>query len=131
MAWWIAYEVFSRAIRFVAHSRLVSLSWRTTAFQVRSTNFHSHTFLSFSRVASAQFADCKTCLTIQRILFQFEQIIAFSLVHTCLTLFKTNSFLCFSHLQSLHPSVLSCAQQSDHGPSPKRVSSIILVCKSN
>ena len=97
------------------------------SFQVRYTN----TF--FSCLASAQFADCMTCLAIQRILFPFEQLIAFSPVHICLSLnkFEYVSSLCFIHLQSFHPSVLPYTQQSNHGLPTKMVSSTILVCKSN
>ena len=95
MAWWITYEDLSRATRFVSHSRLVILPWCTTTFQVRSTNFHSYTFLSFSRQAGTQFADSMTCLTIQRILFQFEQI-PFLLVHTCLSLLQYTVFQSFA-----------------------------------
>ena len=123
VAWWIAYEDLSRAT-----SRLVILSWYTAGFQVRSTILHLHTFLSFSRLAGTQFGNCMTCLTIQIILVQFEQIVPFSLVHTCLSLFRTQ---CFSRLQSLHTSLFSYTQQSNHGLSPKRVGSIILVSKSN
>lgn len=87
VVWWRANEVLTRATRFVTQSQLVLLSCCTTAFQVRSTNLHSHPFLSFNCLGSAQFADCMTCLTMPRILFQFKQIIAFSLVHTCFRLF--------------------------------------------
>ena len=80
LAWWIAYAVLIRVSQFVSHSRLVLLCWCTTAFQVRSSN------IFFGHLVRAQFADCMTCLTIQRILFQFGQIIAFSLVQTCLSL---------------------------------------------
>ena len=108
---------------FVSHS----LSWCTTAFQVRSTN----TF--FSCLASAQYADCMTCPAIQRILFLFKQLIAFSPVHICLSLNMSEyvSFLCFIHLQSFHHSVLPYTHQSNHGLPTKMVSSTILVCKSN
>ena len=80
LAWWIAYAVLIRVSQFVSHSRLVLLCWCRTAFQVRSSN------IFFGHLVRAQFADCMTCLTIQRILFQFGQIIAFSLVQTCLSL---------------------------------------------
>ena len=39
--------------------------------------FRTHILLSFSRLASVHFADCMTCLTTQRILFQFKQILFF------------------------------------------------------
>ena len=130
LAWWIAYEVLSRVSQcfsfrtgFVSHS----LSWCTAAYQVRSANKF------FSCLASGKFADCMTCFAIQRILFPFEQLIAFSPVHICLSLnkFEYVSSLCFIHLQSFHPSVLPYTQQSNHGLPTKMVSSTILVCKSN
>ena len=97
------------------------------SFQVRYTN----TF--FSCLASAQFADCMTCLAIQRILFPFEQTIAFSPVHICLSLNMSEyiSILRFLHLQSFHPSVLPYTQQSIHGLPTKMVSSTILGGKSD
>ena len=39
--------------------------------------FRTRSFLSFSRLADSHFADCMTCLTTQRILSQFEQILHF------------------------------------------------------
>ena len=53
----------------------------------RSPNLHLHIFLPFSCLTDTKFADCINCLTIQKILFQFEQTIAFSFVQTCLNLF--------------------------------------------
>ena len=48
-------------------------------FHRLSRTIHLHIF---SRLASAQFADCMTCLTLQIFLFWFQQTTAFSLVYS-------------------------------------------------
>ena len=58
--------------QIVSHLGLILLSWYLITLQVRSTHSHSYSFLSFSYLAGTQFADCMTCLTIQRISFPFE-----------------------------------------------------------
>ena len=96
----------STTVRF---SYTADLTWGKTALQVRSTN------VILSCLAGAQFADCITCLTTLRILFQFQHTIAFLLFHKRLSLymFEHVSFLCFIHLLFLHPSVLPKALQGN------------------
>ena len=87
----------------------------------------------FSRLAGAQFIACMTCLTLQKFLFCFPQTITFLPVYLCFILNTSEhvSLPCFMHFYSFHPSVPPSARQSDHGPPPNRVGSIILVCESN
>ena len=110
-AWWIAHGSFSRATQVISHLGLVLLSWCITIFQVRSTNFPM--FVS----------NTHSCLLAHILL------IALSITqHTSALLsIQLNNI----YLQCEYPSVLSYTQQSNHGPSPKRVSSIILICKNN
>ena len=76
---------------------------------------------------------CLHDLTSQTFLFWFQQTIGFLPVYLCLSLNMSEyvSLQFFIRLQSFHPSVLQQGQQINHGPLTKRVSSIILVCKSN
>ena len=86
----------------------------------------------FSHLAGAQINVYKFYLTLQTFLFWFLQIIVFWRVCLCFR-FNTSEYTsvpCFIHLLSFYPSVLPQDQQSNHGPPSKRISSIILVCKS-
>ena len=99
-------------------SFMTGFNWCTTASLVRSTN------TIFQSPADAQFADCITCLTTQRILLWFSQTIAFSPFHTCLssTISEYVSSLCSVILPSCHHSVLPQAQQRNtptHFQSPQ------------
>ena len=100
------YAQNSVTVRF---SFMAGFTWRTTAFQLRYTN------IFFSRLTGKKFSDCISCLTTERILFQFEQTIAFSSFHTCLSFIMSEyiSFLCSIYLQSFHLSVLPQARQSN------------------
>ena len=93
----------------VCFSFMAGFTWCTTASQLRYTN----TF--FSHLTGKKFLDCISCLTTERILCRFEQTIAFSSFHICLSFIMSEyiSFLCSIYLQSFHLSVLPQARQSN------------------
>ena len=113
VAWWIAHGSLSRVIQTVFHLGLVSLSRYLTALKLGlATSFcllYIHSFLLFSCLADAQFADCITCL------YHTENFISVWM-YNCIFFQFINKLvvsLCFSHPLT-HSLLMALTQISIH-----------------